>query len=368
MLGFALWLFGCLLGGSVQFYALIIKPLHAKGGAGPIYVNELIALSLALPACLIYMWVPLLLDRFDPEPWWALAMAAIWGALAATGAAYAINTEMGHFGQELLGDASGKKIFGAVISAPLVEESSKAAVVLGMFLFLRREFDGIVDGVIYAIFSALGFAMLENVLYYSRGLTHDGLQGLTDQFLLRGVLKPWGHPLYTSMTGLGIGIARETQKGWLKIAAPLGGFVIAVTLHAGWNGSSLVGKLLKMKLTYIVLAVYFFVMLAFLGLMIVLVAREGKKLRENLGDEVLAGYMTQGELDLVCAPFGKLTARVRHGAAARDFVKAAARLGLAKWHLARATENAKSTVSFEQIAPLRARLAELRQQIGGSIA
>ena len=37
---------------------------------------------------------------------------------------------------------------------------------LGAFYFLRKEFDGVVDGIIYATFCALGFAAVENISYY----------------------------------------------------------------------------------------------------------------------------------------------------------------------------------------------------------
>ena len=36
---------------------------------------------------LLYLPVPSVLDRFDPEPWWCLAMAFFWGAIVATGVA-----------------------------------------------------------------------------------------------------------------------------------------------------------------------------------------------------------------------------------------------------------------------------------------
>ena len=39
-------------------------------------------------------------------------------------------------------------------------------------------------------------------------------------FLFHGVLTPWAHPLFTSMTGLGVGLSRETERPWLRIAAP----------------------------------------------------------------------------------------------------------------------------------------------------
>ena len=90
------------------------------------------------------------------------------------------------------------EVIGACVSAPLVEEFWKGLAVFGIFFFLRREFDGVVDGIIYGTFAALGFAATENVMYYSRAqLTetlshHEG--ALATTFVLRGVLFSVGAP------------------------------------------------------------------------------------------------------------------------------------------------------------------------------
>src|SRR5262249_48149461 len=124
---------------------------------------------------------------------------------------------------------------GACVSAPLAEEFFKGLGVFGFFFFLRKEFDGVVDAIIYATFCALGFAAVENILYYSRAALAGGDRLLVRTFVLRGVLTPWLHPLFTSMTGIGFGIARETTKGWARFLAPIGGYMFAVFLHATWN-------------------------------------------------------------------------------------------------------------------------------------
>src|SRR3984885_1756620 len=178
----------------------------------------------AIPPLAIYLWIPRLIDRFDPEPWWALALVLGWGAVAACGVAATGNT-----GVEALATDLGGKDFGAIagacISAPIVEEGMKGVAVFGVFYFLRREFDGVVDGVIYATFAALGFAAVENIIYCGAAAKADaGGDALAATFVLRGILAPWGHPLYTSMTGIGFGISRETNKTWLKWLAPLGGY------------------------------------------------------------------------------------------------------------------------------------------------
>ena len=381
IVGAILWTLGILMGTFFLFWMLVISPLGARDPLA-IYVAEIIGFFIALVPCMIYIWIPVFIDRFEPEPWWALAMTLIWGALAAAGFSGLLNTFIGFFGGvgglavtgSKSGAALGQYFFGAVLGAPIVEEAFKGFAVLGMFWFMRREFDGIVDGVIYGTFAGLGFALSENVLYFSRAIVQAMATGEMDafwfQFGLRGIVKPWGHPLYTSMTGIGIGIARETSKTWLKWVAIPAGYSVAVALHMGWNGSSLVGMILglpKFGTILIFLVLYLFVLFTFCCILFFLVRREGKQLRSCLEDEVLMGNITKAELDLICSPFGRLKARFgRGGATAKKFVLAGIKLGMAKWHAARAMKGQKQTVSIQAIVPLRQEVLALKQQLGGS--
>src|SRR5690606_18995053 len=153
-----------------------------------------------LPPLAIYLWIPWIVDRYDPEPWWCLGIALSWGAIAACGFSAVINTMVHAFGAAISGDAFGD-VLGACVSAPIVEELTKGMAVFGMFFFVRRQFDGVVDGVIYATFAALGFAAVENIIYYGGAAKAEmlGEEGiLAGTFIVRGILAPWGHPLYTS--------------------------------------------------------------------------------------------------------------------------------------------------------------------------
>ena len=49
----------------------------------------------------------------------------------------------------------------------------------------------------------LGFAMMENITYYMRAFEEGGTEQLGAVFILRGLIMPLSHPLFTSMTGLG---------------------------------------------------------------------------------------------------------------------------------------------------------------------
>ncbi|WKK71029.1 PrsW family intramembrane metalloprotease [Rathayibacter oskolensis] len=89
---------------------------------------------------------------------------------------------------------------GAVIQAPLVEETAKGLGVLLVLLIWRRSFDGPVDGIVYAAVVASGFAFVENILYFGSALVEGGLGSLAVTFFLRGVLSPFAHVLFTACT------------------------------------------------------------------------------------------------------------------------------------------------------------------------
>jgi RsiW-degrading membrane proteinase PrsW (M82 family) len=350
-------------GAAGLVFLFLLAPLASPDPIGQ-YRSMAMGALFALPPLAVYVWIPLIIDRFDPEPWWALALVLAWGAIAACGIAAAINT-----GVELVAGAALGRSFalamGACVSAPIVEEGMKGLAVLGVFYFLRREFDGVVDGVIYATFAALGFAAVENVVYYGNALKASGGDALAATFLLRGVLAPWGHPLYTSMTGIGFGVARETSRAWLRWVAPLAGYGSAMVLHCVWNTAATISGFL----TVLMLPLWFAFVAAFLGILIGLVVRKGRIIRANLQDEVLMGNLTREELDLVLSPFAAWRATISWGGAAgRRFVRTATRLALSKWHAARAMAGRRRTVSADWIVPLRQELFGLRAAMAQALA
>jgi hypothetical protein len=88
----------------------------------------------------------------------------------------------------------------------------------------------------------LGFAMIENVGYYINAFVspqRGGIELLGYTFVLRGVVSPLLHPIFTSMTGLGVAYAASRKSGG-KWAVALG-LLAAMTLHGIWNGLSLYG-------------------------------------------------------------------------------------------------------------------------------
>jgi len=191
--------------------------------AGLIVAVPLTALSMAVVlAC--YFW----LDRWEPEPSRLLLLAFLWGASVAVVASLVLELAS----SEVLG--SGAVL---VLVGPAIEEAAKGAFLLVMLTGARRrEFDGVVDGLVYAGFAAVGFAFVEDIGYVAQSFSQGTDTGLAT-VVLRLVLAPFAHPLFTSMIGLGVGLAvsRPGQPARWRYAVL--GYLAAVGLHALWNGS-----------------------------------------------------------------------------------------------------------------------------------
>lgn len=364
--GIVLYVIGMLVGGLLLVAMLFFPALLSRNSDVEVTALLLGALF-ALPMLAVYLWIPWIVDRYDPEPTWALAMTLAWGAIAACGFSALVNTMVAVFGDATFGKPAGD-VLSACVSAPIVEELTKGMAVFFMFYFMRRQFDGVVDGVIYATFAALGFAAVENILYYGNAAKAEMLQQKEGMFLgtffVRGILSPWIHPLYTSMTGLGFGIARETTKPWLRWCAPIAGYAFAVFLHSVWNTAAT----LSGDLVALMLPLWFLFVLSFFGLVIYLVVRKGRIIRDHLKDEVLMGNLTPWELALITSPIGRWRATFSWGGrAGRRFIDVAARLALSKWHTGRATQGRKLTVSADMIYPLRQELHRARSEVSRAL-
>ena len=360
-LGLALFVGGVGLGLLLDLLLFVVPALASPKPLRTLGVMVLSA-ALALPAAALYLSVPRLLDRYDPEPLYALLGCLLWGATFATGVSAAVNSAVGAVASSLLGEGGGEAI-SAVLSAPIVEEATKGLAVLGVFWFLRREFDGYIDGLLYATFTAVGFATVENVLYYAKGAATGGGAGLAATFFARGILSPWAHPVFTSVTGLGIGWARESVRPAARWLGPLLGYAGAVTLHAAWNGLATLSAVVSPLPFLLALPLWLLLVAGYLVLVWRLAARRARILRSHLQDELALGNLSAEEVDLVASSFGLKRARRMWGPDGEELLRAAARLAMHKWHLTRAMASKKSTMSGQLIGPLRQRVAELKGRI-----
>ncbi|MFI2412223.1 PrsW family intramembrane metalloprotease [Streptomyces sp. NPDC018947] len=252
------------------------------------------------------------LDRVDPGPWRNLLFCFAWGACAAALIAIVANSFATRWIATATADPASADTLGATVIAPVVEESAKAAAILLLFLFRRKNFTGIVDGVVIAGVTATGFAFTENILYLGTAFGTDQLTGdrgvasvTAATFFVRVVMSPFAHPLFTVLTGIGFGIAALRADGRHPVRRallPASGLLLAMGMHALWNGSAALGE-------YGFFAVYGAFMVPAFGLLTWLAIwtrqRELATVRAELPVYAVAGWLAPAE------PFALASMRAR---------------------------------------------------------
>ncbi|WP_285488468.1 PrsW family intramembrane metalloprotease [Amycolatopsis taiwanensis] len=289
---------------------------------GPLAVAIGVAAALVPVAVVVavFLWI----DRWEPEPARLLLLAFAWGACLAAIVALLINDTAEAVGDLLLGVGQGGKV-SALVSAPLVEEAVKGFFVLAVLLRRSDEFDGVIDGIVYAGFTAAGFAFTENIYYFGRAFAEHGFgsgtsDGVIAAFVLRGVLSPFTHPLFAALTGVGLGVAAATSRRALRILAPLGGYLAAVLLHALWNGAATLGGAQAFLNVYFLIMVPIFIAVALLVLL--QRRREQRIIAAALPGMVRERWIAASEVDLLASLKGRRTWRRQAG---RQSGRAAAR-------------------------------------------
>jgi RsiW-degrading membrane proteinase PrsW (M82 family) len=254
-------------------------------------------------ACLVY-WT----DRYEREPLVLLGGVFLWGAIVAAGAAFLVNTTLGLGIYTLTASEAITNLTTSTIVAPLVEESLKGLAVLIVFLIFRKEFDSILDGIVYAAIAALGFAATENIYYiYNYGYAEYGLSGLLWLVFVRVILVGWQHPFYTAFIGIGIAIARLSKPIPIKVIVPVIGFTLALFTHAshnllanlfqGWGGLAL-GTFIDWSGWAVM---FLFILWALF--------REKEWLSTHLREEVSLGTITAAQYQASCSGIRQFLAR-----------------------------------------------------------
>lgn len=287
------------------------------------------ALGIVVP---VFLWV----DRLESEPARLLWFAFLWGALVSTTGAIVLN-ELGM--AFFAGLQIDPVVTGAVLVAPIVEEIFKCLGVLLIFLFAKREFNGVTDGIAYAGLVAVGFAFVENIVYLGVAFAQSGTPGLLGVFILRCLISPFAHPMFTVCFGLALGLVahrRTLSRGWI----PLLGLVMAVFLHALWNFAA-VSAGDGFLVVYAVVQVPLFI--GFVAMLFWARRRERDMMRNYLTGYGLNGWFTPAEVAMVASAPERRKARAwarqnggRYGERAMEaFQDEAIALAVARKHIDR---------------------------------
>lgn len=206
----------------------LLVTIDAKGFV--MVIPALVPLAIVISGAL---W----LDRWEPEPRALLMLALLYGAGASVlGTLWGTNV-MIDVARDLRGASHVADAWEVAFRGPIVEELAKGSGLLLILAIARREFEGPVDGFIYAAFIGAGFAFTENVLYFANA-GDTGLE-LVWTLVVRGILSPFAHALFTGLAGMALGWGSRYGGRMRLFLAWLVGTVLAILAHAFWNSGSL---------------------------------------------------------------------------------------------------------------------------------
>ncbi|MCA9972226.1 MAG: PrsW family intramembrane metalloprotease [Anaerolineales bacterium] len=252
-------------------------------------------LAAAVPT-LAYVGLIYWIDRYEKEPAWLLLAAFFWGAVPSILIAYVFNSMLSVPIYLLAGEGAGDALAASLI-APPVEETVKGIALLAILLLWRHELDSPLDGIIYGAMVGMGFAMVENVYYFVNIYAEGGIEAWEVNIFVRGVIFGLNHALFSSMTGLGIAVARMRPHGVLRLAAPLAGWFSAMFLHFLHNLTVSFGNLLC-----IVALIFDWGGLALTAvIMLWALLQERHWLRTYLADEIAHGTLTPAQYAVACS-------------------------------------------------------------------
>jgi len=164
-------------------------------------------------------------DRYDKEPLHLLFKVFSFGALSVLpilvveGFLVAVNIFEG-----LLASA-----FSAFVVAGLTEEFFKREVVLRI-AYRHRAFDEKLDGIIYAVFASLGFAMVENIMYVLTNFSANPHIGIS-----RGIFSVPTHVLLGITMGYYLALAKFSSDKNLEKRYIRKALVVPALLHGFFN-------------------------------------------------------------------------------------------------------------------------------------
>jgi len=285
---------------------------------------SLIAAVVPMFTYLIVIWI---LDRYEREPFWLLLLNFFWGA---TGAIFLgiigsiifqipLNEVIKAVADDNTGDLM--SLSGVVITAPLVEESTKGVFLL--LMSLSKRFDGGVDGAVLGGAIGLGFGMTENFMYFLfYGTTPASWLMLV---IIRTLFSAVMHCLSTATFGACIGYAKFKPFIYKVILIPTG-FFLAVFLHFSWNLSVSFEDTTIFGFLFLIL--YMFVTFAIFQISLYF---EGKTILKELRDEANLGLIPPDHLNHI--PY--VSRRFRQGwcpigVDQKNYVKTATTLALRK--------------------------------------
>jgi len=185
----------------------------------------------------IFLFIIRSYDKYDKEPLWRLAVFSFLGGIVAVG----VSSVLYAFVHPKL------NLTDAVLKVGTVEEFSKLLTLFLLYKIIKKEFDEIVDGIIYVAAVSLGFSVIENIFYAQHAAFPLWL--LFKRFLFATV----GHISFSVYMGIAFYVHKKVKTNYAGLFLA---FLLSTLAHGLYDG-----LLFNKNLTFLFLPLYFLLIL-----------------------------------------------------------------------------------------------------------
>jgi RsiW-degrading membrane proteinase PrsW (M82 family) len=300
--------------------------------AGDIIKGVLICLLAGLIPTFLYVGTIYWVDRYEKEPKRLLAVAFLWGAIPALAFSLLARLFL-QLPTTWLSPGTVEALRSGVV-LPLIEELLKGVVVIFVAVRYRREFDDVLDGVIYGAMVGFGFAMSRNIISFLGAFLLQGFTGLGVVAILTGVVYALNQATYTAIFGAGLGYARLAQERRVRRLIPAGAFFLAVISHILHN--LLLNNASGQNLLTMIISLFGFATI--IGIIIWSLRRQQQWMQSEL-----PGLIPQSLFEIIVKP----------GASARAQWRALFRHGYKEWRRTRQLHQLCTEMAFKRMQSKR---------------
>jgi len=322
----------------------------------------LVSIMIGVVSTIVYALIIWRLDRYEQEPLRLLVVAFLWGAIPAVLVSALIEVAFDIPLEAMIADYA--DVVSISFIAPPVEEGFKALALLAIFWLARNEFDDALDGIIYGSLVGFGFAMTENILYFIGAWSEGGLDRWGQVIAARTLAFGLNHAMFTSLTGVGLGLARYSRSLSARWIFGVLGLLAAISAHlihnffVSFSNACLVSFLADWAGVLIVFAI---VLLSW--------NKERSWITSQLQGEVAGGVLTPLQYETILSHRKRIQqswnllgfAGMHQAGQWRKLVTAAIELAFKKHQMAAMGEEKGNGAT---IVALRRRIVSLRQGLG----
>jgi len=185
-------------------------------------------IALAVSICVIYSIR--FLDVVEREPKRIVVLAMVLGAISTVPVivfgifAHMIFVSLG-FSADAFDD------FSSILIAPFSEELVKLVALVALFIICRSHFNVLTDFLVYACAIAIGFELIENIIYMWSALGGQGqFSDWINEFNSRTIFSAGMHAFFSIWLGFGLWVFLWGKTVWSRLLA-LASFGLSICLH-----------------------------------------------------------------------------------------------------------------------------------------